>query len=365
MSKGFWIAAGVAAVAAVGWPLLDVAVAQTLPPAAPVLNLSEIIPLPHGVPDLNPKSNGRTIHILPAAQGARARALALAPDVVGPLVYKGGPVMLTASFYAIFWIPAALQNGGPTGMTAAYAKLQTRFLADFTGHGLASNLTQYYQVVGGITTYIQNATGLAKPGGLADAYVDQAPYPASGCTNPVTAGNCITDAQIQAEIKRVMGVKGWTGGLNKIFLLYTSSGEGSCLDSSSTTCAYVPNGYCAYHQFNNSTSPPIIYIYVAWADPNICNLGAPPPNGDAAADSAVSVASNEINSAITNPFLTGWSTAAKGTEIADLCEGANTFGTNTWTSLVPNDANQMWNGHFYELQQSYDNHAGRCVQIGP
>ena len=111
---------GFAVVAAVGWPLLDVAVAQTLPPAAPVHNLSETKPLP-GAPNLNPKSNGRTVHLMPTVQGARAlaKARALAPLDAGPLVYRaGGSIMQRAKLYAIFWIPAALQNGGSTGMPA-------------------------------------------------------------------------------------------------------------------------------------------------------------------------------------------------------------------------------------------------------
>jgi len=226
MSKRFWIAAGVAVVAAAGWPLPDVAVAQTLPPAAPVHNLSEIKPLP-GAPNLNPKSNGRTVHLMPTVQGARAlaKARALAPLAGGPLAYRGGPVMQRAKLYAIFWIPAALQNGGTTGMSVAYQNLQTRLLADYTAHGIDNINTQYYQVVGGTATYIQNAAGVILTSGLAGFTVDNAPYPASGCSDTATPGNCITDAQIQAEIQRVMALKGWTSGPNKMFLLYTSSGE--------------------------------------------------------------------------------------------------------------------------------------------
>lgn len=67
MSKGFWIAAAFAVVASVGWRLLDVAAAQT-----PVHSLSEIKPLP-GAPNLNPTSNGHTIHIMPTVQGRAPR----------------------------------------------------------------------------------------------------------------------------------------------------------------------------------------------------------------------------------------------------------------------------------------------------
>jgi hypothetical protein len=325
--------------------LLDVAVAQTLPPAAPVHNLSEIKPLP-GAPNLNPKSNGRTVHLMPTVQGARAlaKARALAPLAGGPLAYRGGPVMQRAKLYAIFWIPAALQNGGTTGMSVAYQNLQTRLLADYTAHGIDNiNNTQYYQVVGGTATYIQNAAGVILTSGL-----DNAPYPASGCSDSATPGNCITDAQIQAEIQRVMALKGWTSGPKKMFLLYTSSGEGSCFDA--VHCAYTD--YCAYHGFIG-TSPPIIYANMPFGNLSACqNSGQPSPNGDAQADAVMSIASHEIS----------WFDSS-GNENGDLCNFD--YGVNTWTSLAPNDANQMWNGNFYELQQEWDNHAGGCVQLGP
>src|SRR5580693_5803143 len=106
MNKRLWIAVGFAVVAGAGWPLLDVAAAQTLPPAAPVHNLSEIKPQ-FGAPNLNPTSRGRTAHIMPTVQGARAlaKARALAPFAGGPLVYHaGGSIMQRAKLYAIFWI---------------------------------------------------------------------------------------------------------------------------------------------------------------------------------------------------------------------------------------------------------------------
>src|ERR1700736_6721824 len=164
MSKGFWIAAAFAVVASVGWRLLDVAAAQT-----PVHSLSEIKPLP-GAPNLNPTSNGHTIHIMPTGRGARAlaKARALANLSSGALVYHGtGPIMRRANFFAIFWIPPTLQNGGPTGIPGAYQTLQKRLLADYTAHGIDNTNTQYYEILGTTKSYIQNAAGLQLPNGFA------------------------------------------------------------------------------------------------------------------------------------------------------------------------------------------------------
>jgi hypothetical protein len=192
-----------------------------------------------------------------------------------------------------------LQNGGSTGMSVAYQNLQTRLLADYTANGIDNINTQYYQIIGATTTYIQNAAGVILTNGLAGFTVDNAPYPASGCSDSATPGNCITDAQIQAEIQKVMALKGWTAGPNKMFLLYTSSGEGSCFKSSSTSCAYTD--YCAYHSFIG-TSPSVIYANIPFGNLSVCAAGQPSPNGIAVADSVTSTASHEISEAITDPF---------------------------------------------------------------
>jgi hypothetical protein len=103
--------------------------------------------------------------------------------------------MRRANFFAIFWIPPTLQNGGPTDIPVAYQNLQTRLLADYTANGIDNNNVQYYEILGTTKSYIQNAAGLQLANGLAGVFVDNSPYPASG-TDTFTPGNCITDAQI-------------------------------------------------------------------------------------------------------------------------------------------------------------------------
>jgi hypothetical protein len=341
MRKKIWIIAGFAVAAAAGCWTPGAAVAQA----------------PHqaGLPQLTLTVNGHSVHILPTVKGAAALAKAFADS--GPLLYHGGPIMRNPTLYAIFWLPPALQNGGSTTIPLHYAEVNIGLLVDYPFHGIDHNNTQYYQIVSSTTTYILNAGGF---GGFA---VDTSPFPASGCTDILSPGNCITDAQIQAEIQKVMTAKGWTGGLNNVFLLYTSSGEGSCFDSTSTSCAYT--AYCAYHG-SIGTSPPIIYANLPFSYLSACQIpGTPSPNGDALADAEASIATHETTEAITDPLVnvnSAWYTA-QGNEIADLC--LRNYGTNTWTSMVANDANQMWNGRFYELQQVFDNHAGGCVQLGP
>ena len=293
-------------------------------------------------------SQGHGAHMFPSVNVAAA---ALPPAT--PLIYHGGPVIQASlTTYAIFWVPATLQTGGATSMSAHYQTVQTNLLRDYPAHGIDNNNTQYYQTTAtGARQFIQNK------GGLGGVYVDTNPYPSSACADAATPGSCITDTQLQTELVSVMGLKGWTGGLNKMFLVFTSSGEGSCFDSSSSQCSYTY--YCAYHSYI-AGSAPIVYGNEPFGDPSNCQTGGTPsPNADPAADTAATAASHEITEAVTDPELNAWYTAG-GSEIGDLC--AYNYGANTFDGVL---ANQWWNGHFYELQTEYSNHVLGCVRVGP
>jgi len=306
-----------------------------------------------------------SVHIYPTPDQSDLIKAQQGPIVrPGVLSYQCGPLMTGNNFYAIFWIPPTLQNGQPTSLSATYQSIAKRMLADYPYHGVSNNSTQYYsQPVA--TPCTGTKTYFVGTGGLIASYVDTNPYPASGCHDSVTPGNCITDAQLQAEIRRVMTLKGWTPGLNKIFIVFTSTGEGSCSNSTSSSCAYTQ--YCAYHGNFGTTSSPTIYANMPYANPTYCYSsarGQHSPNGDIPSDANVNVLSHEITEANTDPLVStspyGWYDTANGEEIGDLC--AWMFGTADWDSGL---ANQMWNGHFYDLQTEYDNHTSACVKIGP
>lgn len=295
------------------------------------------------------------VHIYPTPDLSRQikseQGSLLAPGV---LSYHGGPIMTGVNLYAIFWVPAKLQNGKSTGLTAKYESVAKQFLADYPYHGIANNSTQYYATTGGTHYFV----GI---GGLVASVVDTDPYPASACSDTVTPGNCITDAQLQAEIAKVMAAQKWTPGLNKMFIVFTSTGEGSCFNSTSASCAYTQ--YCAYHGWFGSTTSPTLYANMPYADPNYCydpGAGQHAPSGDAASDANVNVTSHEITEATTDPELNAWWDSGNGEEIGDLC--AWIFGTADWDGGL---ANQSWNGHYYDLQLEYDNHVSGCVKVGP
>ncbi|MFI3157878.1 MAG: hypothetical protein QX199_17155 [Methylococcaceae bacterium] len=300
-------------------------------------------PLTHNV-------GNHAIHVLPKTAIRAARA-AMATKNPGPLLYsKGGSVMNNVTIYAIYWTPPTLQNGTPAVMSSAYQALQTRLITDYPGHGLANNNTQYYQNINGNISYISSQ------GSFGGAYIDTSPYPNSKCRASTTPNTCITDADIAAKVQEVAALQGRPGGLNTLFMVYTAKGEDVCDDgTASSQCANTD--YCGYHSYIDQTSPTLIYAIMPYGDPAGCG-GAKTPNNNPAAEAAMNTASHEIAEAITDPLLDAWMTAG-GDEIADICGG---YGTNTWKS---GSANQMWNGHFYELQQEYNNHTKSCASIGP
>lgn len=327
-------------------------------------------------------------HIMPSRQYAATIPKELQPSG-GGLTFHEGPVMATVQTFAIFWLPAKLQDGSSSSFSTKYRSVQERMLDGYSGHGLGSNNTQYYSdcftfdpFLGDFhCQYLHLLNGdrakyyITGQGSNGPDYLDRNPYPLGSCFHRLTQGNCVSDSDIQAEIKKdipALRTKGWHGGLNQMILVYTSSGEGSCLQGG--VCSYT--AYCGYHSyFSEDGLTAIIYSNepftgAPWGD-QACQFSIPSPNDDPAADAAASVASHELSEAITDPLLTnGWRTADLRYEIGDLCldwnSTSNTFGVNTWDSGI---ANQMWGGGFLEIQQEWDNHAsggsGGCVQLGP
>jgi hypothetical protein len=161
----------------------------------------------------------------------------------------------------------------------------------------------------------------------------------------------LSDAQLRAEISKVMGIKGWTPGFNKIFALFTSSGEGSCFG---TSCAYTH--FCAYHSFFGSASNPVIYSNEPFGNNSVCQVSGPLPN-PGAADSAATAARHEISEATTDPLLNAWFDGADGDETSDKCNF--NYGARTFDGGV---ANYQWGGFFFLLQQEYSNHISNCTQ---
>jgi hypothetical protein len=298
-------------------------------------------------------ASGHWAHVMPTVE--RAKRLAARATTPVNLTYHGGPIMPTLEIYTIFWI-GPLQGGGSATLSQHYQNIAWEFANDYVGHSVSAIMTQYYQMNPYIPIRGIPAT-VSGTGSAAGSYNDLDAFPTSGCTDSMTPGNCITDAQLQAELQKVMTLKQWTGGMNKLFLMFTGQGEGSCFDSTSASCAYTE--YCGYHSAFTMGGTTVIYGNEPYAGVTGCIGGGPNPSGDEAVDNAVSVASHETSEAITDPLGNAWWDAS-GNEIGDKC--AWTYGNNFFDNSL---ANQSWNGHYYELQMEYNNHKAACTQSGP
>jgi hypothetical protein len=265
---------------------------------------------------------------------------------LGKLRYHSGPVMHTNQTYAIYWVPAGYS------VSSDYRSLIDRFLGD-----VAADSGKTSNVYSSDTQYTDSGGKAAYSSTFGGSVIDTNPYPASGCTDKVTQTTvCLSDAQIQAEVKRVAAAQGWGNGPTKLFFMFTAKNVGSCADASS--CAF--SQYCAYHSWIGSGSTETLYANQPYTDtvPSACDA-APHPNGSEA-DPTINVVSHEHNEAVTDPNGNAWYDLL-GYENGDKC--AWNFGTSIG-STSSGAYNQLINGHPYMLQQEYSNARSGCVLTG-
>jgi hypothetical protein len=273
---------------------------------------------------------------------ARGVAAATAKPA-GNLLYHGGPVLHTNTTYAIYWVPSGYS------VDATYVSTINGFFANVAAaSGKTSNV--YWS-----DSQYTDATGKAAySSAFGGSFVDTHAFPASGCKDRYTS-TCLTDAQVKAEITRVMGVKGWTAGPGKIFFMFTPKNVGSCFGSK---CSY--SYFCAYHGSYGAAASPTLYAnqpYAAFV-PSRCDSGQHPNGGDA--DATINVASHEHNEANTDPLGNAWYDSA-GAENGDKC--AWTFGA-ALGSTATGQYNQVIGTGKYFLQREWSNHSSGCVLRG-
>jgi len=266
------------------------------------------------------------------------------------LTYHGGPVMHSNKTYAIYWVPGT--NGNT--MSTAYSGVINGFFANVgADSGKTSNV--YYSD----TQYSDGAGKIAYSSAFQGSATDNSPYPASGCSDPVSQTNvCLSDAQIQAEVVNVAAANGWTPTVDNqaMFFVFTAKNVGSCFDPSHCAFSY----YCAYH--GDFTSGGVHYIYANQpytnTVPSSCGSGQAPNDSDA--DSTLNVTSHEHNEAITDPDGNAWFDRT-GAENGDKC--AWIFGTALGGATGAKYNQVIGTGHYY-LQQEWSNARSGCVLTG-
>jgi hypothetical protein len=268
-----------------------------------------------------------------------------AADPVDNLASHGGSVLLSTTTYAIYWLPSGATYE-PSGSSAAYESLTQQLLHDVGATPFYNIVTQYPDGSGSLPTASSSFGG---------AWIDTTPYPHAG-----TSADPLGDADIQAAVQRALQSQGWQASASTLFLVYTGYGVQSCSEASHAQC--TGDTYCAYHSFflpSNSTQP-VFYASLPDAGQNsgAClaagSSNSSYPNGDAVADSEVSLTSMELLAAVTDPRSDGW-TDSSGAETDDKC--AWSFGT------VGSDGSNvtLTNGHKYLLQTEWSNASSSCV----
>jgi len=256
----------------------------------------------------------------------------------GDLLYHGGPVMTTNKTYAIYWVPSGYS------IAPGYDTTISQYFGDVAhDSGLSTNV---YATDVQYSSIQYNST-------FGASLTDTNAFPASGC--PIYEGDiteCLTDAQLIAEIDRVINAQGWTRNGTNMFFVFTPRAVGSCFDSQGSSCAYT--SFCAYH---GSTPSGAIYANQPYARHSGCDEGQYPNGSSNQADPTINVLSHEHNEAITDPRLNAWYDQA-GYENGDKC--AWDFGTVSGPN--GSEYNQTINGRHYFLQREYSNDGHACLQ---
>ena len=92
-----------------------------------------------------------------------------------------------------------------------------------------------------------------------DSMIDTQPYPAKSvqCASPQNTAICVTDAQVQAEVNRVINATHGSRGLHDIWYVFTPPGVDECINPG--VCE--SNAFGGYHSVSNLGHGPTIYAY--------------------------------------------------------------------------------------------------------
>ena len=271
------------------------------------------------------------------------------------MTFHGGTVQHAELDYQIFWQPSGfyMPPSYKSGLGTWLAEVAG---ADYTPGNPFSVAQQYYDLTGPGATKSFTPYAVINGGQI----IDSDPLPASGCTDG-SLTSCVTQAQIQIEIQKVVVANHLPQNENTSYSLFTPLKVGSCSDGSNTDCAY--SNYCAYHSFFNGTTGQFVYQNMPWSyGVSNCDVndafGVGYANGSAL-DPEVGTYSHELIETMTDPNLNGWYGANLSNEIGDKCAyiyGSGGYGSHTG---LPNNGLGFWNlnigGAEYLMQQQFSN----------
>jgi hypothetical protein len=360
--------------------LLACAVCLALAPSAFTAPSALAAPGPSAKPVFHPRI-GPALGIFPAFtfQNGRLQPAQSASQPLTPLTYHGGQTMTGGvTIHTIFWTGGTNPfQGRPPGAPADYIGMVQQYLTDVAAASTGtSGQTCTIASCNVFTVQPQFGWGTT-PGGIthgaysvnyspvADSMIDTQPYPSKSvqCASPQNTAVCITDAQVQAEVDRVINLTHGSRGLHDIWYVFTPPGVDECINPG--VCE--TNAFGGYHSVSNLGHGPTIYAYTG--DPIVetsrVNNPGNDPQGYPDAEHVIDIVAHEVNEAMTDPEGVGYMDP-NGFETGDKCEFGPQFGTPL--GFAPNGSpfNEVVNGHMYLIQEMWANQDNsnnpNCVQ---
>jgi hypothetical protein len=292
---------------------------------------------------------GKTLSYQPLRRAAAARPF---DAFFSNLDYNGGPVMASNTNYAVYWAPS-----GAPAYPADYQPGLNQFFEDLAhdsgGTASVDSISaQYNDASGQFASYNSHFGG---------ALIDTNPYPANGCTR---AAICLTDAQIQTELKNYVKAHGLPHDLAHEYFLLTPPGVENCFTAGGRECSAgsLSPVYCAYHGNIPLAEGEIVYSNDPYVTGNFgCDDGNH-PNASSSDGALQGGLSHEHNESVTDPEPNNaWTDiGGSGGEIGDKCGFSN--GTVLGTASNGASYNQVINGRVYWYQQEWSNQTNQCLQ---
>jgi hypothetical protein len=224
-------------------------------------------------------------------RGAESKAI---PKRVSNLNYhSGGQVIPQARVVFIFWGPTFANASHPDNVYATTLQL---FRNQFGTNSEFNTITQYYQIIGGVKTFI-GLTNLAA--GTPDWF---------DTSNPPTA---VTDSIVQQEVSRYTASNGVDD--STIYEVVIPSTSYSDDGTGATSCGGPNLAYCAYHSFFNSGSHAVKYSIEPWPGCGGCQVA-----GWTNVQNQEHFVCHETREAVTDQQLNAWFDRV-GNEADDKC----------------------------------------------
>ncbi len=302
----------------------------------------------------------------------------------GSLSYHNGPVVHSSEAYLVFWAPT-----GFSIQASSQALLERYFTDAAADSGKPNNVygvARQFTDTSGFADYSQTFSAGAQ------AISDTQAYPAldsANCPESRSGENyCLTDAQIEAELQRLIASRhlpddgpASSSALPAnapVYFVVLPPTVNLC--DASTSC--VDTQFCSYHSWFTDTSghnvlyAPIPFLAASGGLAKLCqsdgNSVVQEPNADPA-DVVLKFLSHEHNEVLTDPLGTAWYDGASGNEDGDNCnqyaptaDPANGTSPNAFTPVLGGSAqagtlyNQVISGNRYYLQSEWSNGDAGC-----